>query len=70
MKPWRVIPNFPLYEINGHGRVKQLRDGRELVTSNNGNGDRYHLESKSGRVIAMKKTELMEWAYPEEIEHG
>jgi hypothetical protein len=63
---WRVIPNFPLYEINSRGMVKQLRDGRILVTSQNNRGEHYHLESQSGKVVAMKKTQLMSWAFPKE----
>jgi hypothetical protein len=63
---WRVIPNFPLYEINQRGTVKQVRDGRLLTTSYNNKGEHYHLESQSGRVVAMKKAELMNWAFPKE----
>jgi len=66
MRGWRDIPNFPLYEINHNGVVRQLRDGRILVTSQNNHGEHYHLESKSGRVVAMKKAELMNWAFPKE----
>lgn len=63
---WRVVPNYPLYEINHKGLVKQLLDGRALMTSQNNHGEHYHLESPSGRVVALKKTELISWAFPKE----
>lgn len=63
---WRVIPNFPLYEIHPTGRVKQILDGRVLKLSQNNRGYFYHLESPSGRVIAMEKSVLINWAYPKE----
>jgi hypothetical protein len=63
---WRVVPNYPLYEINTRGTVKQVLDGRLLKTSQNNRGEHYHLESKSGRVVAVKKTELIAWAFPKE----
>lgn len=66
MKNWRDVPNFPLYEIDRRGIVRQLRDGRVLVTSQNNRGEHYHLESPSGRVVAIKKAELMQWAFPKE----
>jgi hypothetical protein len=66
MSAWRSIPNYPLYEINRRGTVKQLRDGRLLSTSQNNKGEHYHLESQSGRVVAVKKAELMQWAFPKE----
>lgn len=63
---WRTIPNFPLYEIHYSGKIRQLLDGRLLTTSQNNRGEHYHLESKSGRVVAMKKAELIQWAFPKE----
>lgn len=67
MSAWRGVPNFPLYEINKGGTVKQVLDGRTLMTSQNNHGEHYHLESPNGRVIAMKKAELINWAFPKEI---
>jgi hypothetical protein len=62
---WREVPNFPFYEINREGMVREmLAGGRLLVTSYNNRGEHYHLESPSGRVIAMKKTQLVAWAFP------
>jgi hypothetical protein len=66
MRNWRPVPNFPLYEIDRNGMVKQVLDGRTLQTSQNNYGEHYHLESPSGRVVAMKKVELMQWAFPKE----
>lgn len=66
MSSWRPVPNFPLYEINNRGLVKQQMDGRILKTSYNNRGEHYHLESPSGHVVAMKKAELMNWAFPKE----
>lgn len=66
MKGWRPVPNYPLYEINHNGTIKQLRDGRLLKTSRNNHGEHYHLESQSGRVVAVKKSMLISWAFPKE----
>ena len=66
MSGWRVIAEYPLYEINQRGMVKQVLDGRALTTSRNNHGEHYHLESKSGRVVAIKKAELINWAFPKE----
>lgn len=63
---WRPVPNYPLYEVNNRGTVKQLLDGRLLKTSQNNRGEHYHLESKSGLVVAVKKSELMSWAFPKD----
>lgn len=63
---WRVIQNYPLYEINRKGEVKQVLDGRKLTTSKNNHGEHYHLESKSGRVVAVKKADLITWEFPKE----
>jgi hypothetical protein len=63
---WRVIPNFPLYEIHPTGRVKQILDGRLLKTSQNNQGEHYHLEGQSGRVVAIKKSMLISWAFPKD----
>jgi hypothetical protein len=66
MSSWYIIEEYPLYEINRRGVVKQVLDGRTLTTSKNNHGEHYHLESKSGRVIAVKKAELINWAFPKE----
>jgi hypothetical protein len=63
MSSWRSVPNYPLYEINRHGTIKHMLDGRLLKTSQNNRGEHYHLESKSGRVVAVKKSELINWAF-------
>jgi hypothetical protein len=68
MSAWRTVPNFQLYEINRSGTVKQVLDGRMLMTSKNNHGEHYHLEGKSGRVTAIKKSELIDWAFPKETE--
>lgn len=66
MSTWKTVPNFPLYEINVRGTVKQLLDGRILKTSQNNHGEHYHLESPSGRIVAVKKTDIKQWAFPKE----
>lgn len=64
---YRVIPNYPLYEITRGGRVKKVLDGREVAPArNNGTGIRYHLESKSGRIMSVTRSMLVQWAFPEE----
>ncbi|QYC55062.1 hypothetical protein QCN36_gp79 [Arthrobacter phage CastorTray] len=64
---WRVIPNYPLYEITRGGRIKQVLDGREVKPAgSNGTGIRYHLESKSGRIVSVTRSMLVSWAFPEE----
>lgn len=63
---WRVVPNYPLYEINRRGTVKQVLDGKILTTSQNNKGEHYHLESQSGRVVAVKKADLITWEFPKE----
>ncbi|ASD52296.1 hypothetical protein QCN32_gp77 [Arthrobacter phage Niktson] len=64
---YRVIPNYPLYEISKGGRVKQVLDGREVkIARSNGTGIRYHLESESGRIVSVTRAMLINWAFPEE----
>lgn len=66
MSAWRVIKDYPLYEINRRGEIKQVLDGRKLMTSQNNKGEHYHLESKSGSVVAVKKADLITWEFPKE----
>jgi len=68
MRGWRYIPNFPLYKISRRGEVVNTLDGRILQTSKNNKGEHYHLESESGRVVAMKPEVLISWAYNKETE--
>ncbi|QGZ17285.1 hypothetical protein SEA_GIANTSBANE_81 [Arthrobacter phage Giantsbane] len=63
---WRVIQNYPLYEVNRKGDVKEVLTGRKLVTSRNKYGEHYHLESPSGRIVAVKKADLITWEFPKE----
>lgn len=66
MSAWRTIQEYPLYEINRRGTVKQVLDGRRLTTSYNNKGEHYHLESPTGRVVAVKKADLITWEFPKE----
>lgn len=63
---WRIIKHYPLYEINRKGEVKEVLTGRKLTTSQNNHGEHYHLEGKSGRVVAVKKADLITWEFPKE----
>ncbi|UGL63308.1 HNH endonuclease [Arthrobacter phage Tokki] len=66
MSAWRVIQNYPLYEVNRKGEVKEVLTGRKLISSRNRHGEHYHLESPSGRIVAVKKADLITWEFPKE----
>lgn len=67
---WRTISIYPLYEINPRGEVKEIRTGRKLKSSKNNHGEHYHLESPNGRIVAVKKADLIKWEFPKEYISG
>jgi hypothetical protein len=64
---WRIANDFPLYEINKLGAIREITSGRMLESSRNNRGRFYHLK-KGNRVIAIQRTALLNLTFPKRSE--
>jgi len=62
-KVWRVAHNFPLYEVNKKGAVREINTGRLLTISRNNRGRYYHLR-KGKQVVAVQRKFLINSTFP------
>lgn len=63
MRDWRVIEDFPNYEVSNDGRVRNANTGRELGVYDNGHGILQVVMQRGGRSCARAVHRLVAGAF-------
>lgn len=66
---WRVVPDFPLYEINALGELRRISDGFMMVLAKHRNSYSYTLQGKF-KYTMRSAPRLLKSAFPEIVESG